>query len=127
MRGTKTTSSCSMERKQVEMALPIVESLDLTVQRYLSGLAQEADTLRAMRDMSARLHGLLEGRARDMLRMIDKHTSMVFEPPEAVRHAAFPLPYIGFVRIQLAKHVWALKAHLRNAAAAPLARGAAIR
>ena len=116
-----------MQRNQLEAALPIVESLDLTIQRYLSGLAPEADTLRAVRDMSARLHGLLEGRARDMLRAIDKHTSIVFEPPEAVRHAAFPLPYIGFVRIQLARHVWALKAHLREAAAEPLARGAASR
>jgi hypothetical protein len=103
-----------MERNRVEAALPIVESLDVAITRYLSGLAPEADTLRAVRGMSAQLDGLLEGRAREMLRAIDKHTSMVFEAPAAARQAAFPLPYIGFVRIQLAKHVWALKSHLRE-------------
>jgi len=107
-----------MERTRVESALPIVESLDAAITRYLSGLAPEADTLRAVRDMSAQLDGLLEGRARDMLRVIDKHASMVLEPPAAARQAAFPLPYTSFVRIQLAKHVWALKSHLRQATTA---------
>lgn len=107
-----------MERTRVEAALPIVESLDVAITRYLSGLSAEADTLRAVRDMSAQLDGLLEGRAREILRSIDKHASMVFEPPAAAREAAFPLPYISFVRIQLAKHVWALKSHLREAVTA---------
>lgn len=106
-----------MERSSIETALPIVESLDAAVTRYLSGLAAEGDTLRAVRDMSAKLAPLLEGRARDLLRAIDRHTSMVFEPPAAARKAAFPLPYIGFVRIQLARHIWALKAHLRESCA----------
>ncbi len=107
-----------MERTRVEAALPIVESLDVAITRYLSGLAPEADTLRTVRDMSAQLDGLLDGRARDLLRSIDKHTAMVFEPPAAARRAAFPLPYIGFVRIQLARHVWALKSHLRESSGA---------
>lgn len=107
-----------MERSKIQTALPIVETFERTVTRYLSGLASEDDTLRALREMSGQLDRLLdEERARELLRAIDKHTSMVFEPPQAARSAAFPLPYISFVRIQLAKHVWALKEHLRGVAA----------
>jgi hypothetical protein len=106
-----------MENSKSQTALPIVESFDATVTRYLSGLADETDTLRKLRDMSAKLEALLDdARSRDLLRAIDKHTSMVFEPPATARSAAFPLPYLGFVRIQLARHVWALKEHLRGAA-----------
>jgi len=107
-----------MRIDQVEVALPIVDSMDKAVQRYLSGLADETDAARAVREMSSRLRELLpEGREREMLRIIDKHADMVFDPPEAARHAAFPLPYIGFVRIQLARHIWALKTRLRQTAA----------
>ncbi|HXZ51279.1 MAG TPA: hypothetical protein VEH51_04695 [Burkholderiales bacterium] len=108
-----------MEHAKIQTALPIVETFERTVTRYLSGLADEDDTLRALREMSGQLDRLLdEGRARELLRAIEKHTSMVFEPPESAKTAAFPLPYISFVRIQLAKHVWALKEHLRESATA---------
>jgi hypothetical protein len=105
-----------MENSKTQTALPIVESFDATVTRYLSGLAEDADTLRKLREMSMQLKALLDdARAKELLRAIDKHTSMVFEPPAAAKSAAFPLPYLGFVRIQLARHVWALKEHLRGA------------
>ncbi|HXZ94113.1 MAG TPA: hypothetical protein VEG36_14660 [Burkholderiales bacterium] len=107
-----------MENSKARNALPIVDSFDLAVTRYLSGLADDADTLRKLRDMTAQLDALLdEERARELLRAIDRHTSMVFEPPVAAKNAAFPLPYVSFVRIQLARHVWALKEHLRAVAA----------
>jgi hypothetical protein len=105
-----------MENSNFQSALPIVESFDATVTRYLSGLADDAETLRKLRDMSTRLKALLDdARAKELLRAIDKHTSMVFEPPASTKGAAFPLPYLSFVRIQLARHVWALKEHLRGA------------
>jgi hypothetical protein len=107
-----------MENSNIQSALPIVESFDAALTSYLSGLAEDADTLRKLREMSGQLKALLDdARAKELLRAIDKHTSMVFEPPATARSAAFPLPYLGFVRIQLARHVWALKEHLRGATA----------
>lgn len=108
-----------MDRNQLEAARPIVDSLDIAVQRFLSGLAEQDDTARAVRDMSAQLRALLpDDRAHQMLKAIDKHANMVFDPPVSARNAAYPLPYMNFVRLQLARQVWALKSHLRESTTA---------